>query len=734
MTTTSTTDNNTTTNTTTTTVEQQEQSLNIEVPLKLHILQIIKQKQQENGLKHGLDYEAYRRYCTNRLRRLRIKLNLKFKKDFKFNNIKQKKNKKNIKDTTTNPSTTIDNTTTNGNNTTTVNNEEDTSLKGIKSSKLYDFKHLNLLLQQSYQQQLENLKKLNEFKIKNKLERNFIENQFKQLKSSKNLQEFYKTLEKPNITKEDIEKEMSKLSDNNNTIFGDDRYLQFILFQSERNWSLAMHLKNEIQNSPSNSRIKHHQIRKLQKSVKWSKLLFDYCKVFCKDDSRTLLECEAYYFNLLGNLNLEKENYILGYKYLNISKNRIENLFKVLNVHSINSNIYEKQISDLEINIRFCEYHLKKKNINLENINLEKDTNLENLTNKLTNELKKQEQINTLQWNDLTIEIPNIEKLKLNLKTIQSLHEQLNNNNSLFDKLIILYNETLKLIKENLLQKNNLQNLKNLYNYLNFNLSKLNIDKNINMLQKKNKLIPNEVIKIIDNILQNIFDSLELLSNYSNNNNNQDFTYLENLKQYFKAYRCYYLTNIYLNLENKFNESLLLLKRTEEYFNLLNLDICKNLPTKNDVLNEVKRNLIIVKANQLKNISNLGNSSILKLEELKLEKERELQKINNYFNIPLEKHLNDIMLLPYLNNDNKEMDELVLDKLKELKIIEFPPKFEHIPNKPVFFDVASSLVMNYPLDEINNELEALEKAGVGVEKKEEEKKEEPKKKGWFGLW
>ena len=46
------------------------------VPINVPILKLIKQQQMEHGLRHR-DYNQYRRYCTNRARRLRRFLNFK---------------------------------------------------------------------------------------------------------------------------------------------------------------------------------------------------------------------------------------------------------------------------------------------------------------------------------------------------------------------------------------------------------------------------------------------------------------------------------------------------------------------------------------------------------------------------------------------------------------------------------------------------------------------------------
>ena len=46
------------------------------IPINVPILKLIKQQQMEHGLRHR-DYNQYRRYCTNRARRLRRFLNFK---------------------------------------------------------------------------------------------------------------------------------------------------------------------------------------------------------------------------------------------------------------------------------------------------------------------------------------------------------------------------------------------------------------------------------------------------------------------------------------------------------------------------------------------------------------------------------------------------------------------------------------------------------------------------------
>ncbi|EFC44816.1 predicted protein [Naegleria gruberi] len=768
------------------------------IHIKLHILQVIKQKQNENGLKH-LDYGYYRRYCTKRLRKLRSLLNAKHKKEYKF--AQAPKKKKGVASTT---ATTVESTTTISETTSTD------SIQGIKNSTLFNQQNFTDKIVNHYREKKqvetkqfreqakrmlirENVEKQIQ-EEKEKLLASFVKKKKKEStkptskKDAKNIQydaeflsELYARLNtNPEITEEAIEERIKKLSNQSgNTteqqndafehVQGDERFLHLILVQAERAWSHSKHLKNETKQDPDNSRIKFHQLNRLKKAVKWSKLLLDYCNIY-SDDQRTILEAEAYNAYLLGTLYLEKESWAESLKLFKQSQTVYDQLYKVLT--SIPQQIrdeYKKQVAEINNYCRLCEYNLKKVeggDILLQQ--LESSSQIDLLQLKLS-QVKDAENKNlpqqTIEWEGvMTITIPN-EKIRINLYNGRALEEaEYKTSESklrAFDKLFGIYNDTMRMIREemklvtvpntqkkntpqsnlsNLPQAEQLNQLRFLHSYVSYVLGTKTIERNVLMLQslldkldtiqqqvqkveKKQKASPMDTIRLFDGLLQNVNDLTEMLQSININQESSAKLQkdLNEKKTCFTAYRCYYMACSYATLQ-KWTECHLLLEKSENL--LKEVKNTFGLPDPKGILDEIRKAKIISKAQQVLSKKS-GTSSILSAYDS--DDENNASKTNT----ELLKTITEKPITERLDKFIKP-NKVVLDNLNSYNLVQLPPKYKLIPGKPVFFDIASGLVSEYQTEYIDEQIEELSK----TEKPKEQPAttEEPKKKGWFGLW
>jgi signal recognition particle subunit SRP68 len=81
----------------------------------------------------------------------------------------------------------------------------------------------------------------------------------------------------------------------------DNKILQVLLFNAEKNWAYANETKYSITRKASQkSRARFFSIKKLKKAVEWASRLHAVCKE--KTDNATQLEAQAYTLFLEGTL------------------------------------------------------------------------------------------------------------------------------------------------------------------------------------------------------------------------------------------------------------------------------------------------------------------------------------------------------------------------------------------------------------------------------------------------
>ena len=138
-------------------------------------------------------------------------------------------------------------------------------------------------------------------------------------------------------------------------VVSDERFLHIPLVNTERNWSFAMNLKEEMVDSQVK---KHHMVQKMSKAAKSAYQLQKLCAV--RADAQTQLEAEAYAAYMLGNLLLEKEKWKAG----QTAFKRAQMVYSELGRRDIQDPDYQRMYSNMsdEItpSIMFCRYNARK--------------------------------------------------------------------------------------------------------------------------------------------------------------------------------------------------------------------------------------------------------------------------------------------------------------------------------------------------------------------------------------
>lgn len=482
----------------------------------------------------------------------------------------------------------------------------------------------------------------------------------------------------------------------------DLRYLFLALIKAERAWSYAAQLKSE---KPSNSKEKKHIIRRLKKASKWSSYLLSICQQ--TSDSRTVLEAEAYNAWMEAQYLVETEKWKESLQKFITARTIFSKLSEVVKIQF--KDIYTRRILlDIDPLIKFCDYKLNKTNqsdstdVNdiLTMMDKVEDGTMDLLKSKLEGVLeetrkKQSENLDDIYFLGKTVPITN-EKIRrniLNSMNISNEIKKLNDNEEklkLYDKLLIQLTDSLSIIKDEIKQKTIektsteqfMSSMRILNSYINYLSLSFVIDRNLIMVQqllddKKNPPKAASLTRLYEIILQNLVEiqSLPGISDYKILSNE-----IEAKLIYYRSLKCFYLAKSFSEIE-KWKESISLLKRSEELAGISKSSFEKsNIKVDYDIksfLSIVRKEICISKAKYV-----LGESKVTFEDKKVTVKDPILSNLNSY----------------------------QIDKFGKPTLIQFPPDYEVIQTKPLYFDMALKSI-EYP----------------SLQDKMEKKK-------WFGIW
>ncbi|MED6265034.1 signal recognition particle subunit srp68, partial [Characodon lateralis] len=184
---------------------------------------------------------------------------------------------------------------------------------------------------------------------------------------------------------------------------------------------------------------------------------------------------------------------------------------------------------------------------------------------------------------------------------------------------------------------------------------------------------PQDLIRLYDIILQSLAE-LSTLQGLEDDHTFQKEVSLKTLV--YKAYRCFFIAQSYV-LVKKWSEALVLYERVLKYAKEVQSKVksfknsLKDLPDVQELIAEVNAEKYSLQA-----------AAILDTDET--PEVSPLQQVND--NKPLCEHL-----------DNFHLDKTLVGKHPNL--VQFPPEFQTIPCKPLFFDLALNHVVFPPLDD-----------------------------------
>ncbi|XP_019905424.1 signal recognition particle subunit SRP68 isoform X2 [Esox lucius] len=489
------------------------------------------------------------------------------------------------------------------------------------------------------------------------------------------------------------------LSDNK---YSDNRYLLLVLMEAERAWSYAMQLKQEANTEP---RKRFHLLSRLRKAAKHGERLEKLCES-PRVDAKTKLEAQAYTSYLSGMVRFELQEWKAAMEAFNKCKTIYEKLASAFTEEL--AVLYHQRVEEISPNIRYCAYNIGDQNAMNELMQMRLSAGggggmmAEKLEALITQTRAKQAAtMSEVEWRGRTVPVK-IDKARIFLLGLgdneaaiaQAANEE--TKERLYETLLAECRDTIQAVREELKTEaqrersddagGKVSNLQFLHSYLTYIKLWTVVKRNESMahvLQAKLKETqpdenkrgprPQDLIRLYDIILQSLTE-LSSLQGLEEDHTFQKEVALKMLV--YKAYRCFFIAQSYV-LVKKWSEALVLYERVLKY--------AKEVQSKAKSLNNSLKDLpdvqeLITEVNAEK--YSLQAAAILDTEDTP---EAPTQQ-NVRDNTPLCERLETFHLDPALVG-------------KQPNLVQFPPDFQPIPCKPLFFDLALNHVAFPPLDD-----------------------------------
>uniref|UniRef100_A0A8C6LQ86 Signal recognition particle subunit SRP68 n=1 Tax=Nothobranchius furzeri TaxID=105023 RepID=A0A8C6LQ86_NOTFU len=474
------------------------------------------------------------------------------------------------------------------------------------------------------------------------------------------------------------------------------RYLLVVLMEAERAWSYAMQLKQEANTEP---RKRFHLLARLRKAAKHSEKLEKLCES-PRVDAKTKLEAQAYTAYLTGMVEFELQEWKRAMEAFNKCKTIYEKLASAFTEDL--ALLYRQRVDEISPNIRYCAYNIGDQNAinDLMQMRLTGGGGgmmAEKLEALITQARTKQATtMSEVEWRGRTVPVK-IDKARIFLLGLadneaaiaQAANEETKEH--LYESLLAECRDTIQAVREELKseakqrerssdgESGKVSNLQYLHSYLTYIKLCTLVKRNESMadtLQAKLKETeadenkrgarPQDLIRLYDIILQSLAE-LSTLQGLEDDHTFQKEVSLKTLV--YKAYRCFFIAQSYV-LVKKWSEALVLYEKVLKY--------AKEVQSKAKSLNNSLKDLpdvqeLIAEVNAEK--YSLQAAAILASCQ---------QQVKD--NTPLCDHLETFRL-----------DTTLVGKHPNL--VQFPPDFQPIPCKPLFFDLALNHVTFPPLDD-----------------------------------
>ncbi|KAG9291736.1 hypothetical protein G9A89_012021 [Geosiphon pyriformis] len=515
-------------------------------------------------------------------------------------------------------------------------------------------------------------------------------------------------------------------------VLTDVRFLQIILFNTERAWSYAMELKRESRSNGVDTRKKFHLIKRLKKAVKYAQALEILCSTEKgKVDARTVLEAQAYSALMSGFMLFEQQSWQEALDTFAAARTIYEKLSTAGTSHQ--EALCQAAIDDIDPNIRYCAYKLRLGTDGFQDVDelvkitLGKNKRigldlLEAQVEAVLSQTRKEKAaaLTSITWRNRVIPLKNPEMAVYILRAQEAAADLDKIENAtvdeffkidLFDKVLAAYGDAERVAKiavkedaaatakvKSSKSEKNTENINFVYSYLAYHYLSRRIQRNLMLVDSLRSQIEKsesksvggkyqEIVKLYDNVLQSLNEISELPATQDNLTLAQE---TEAKIWYFKASRTFYVGIAY-SAHNKPAESMALYQRAREYISKALSLLYKNSSDVEDIL--------IITVNDVNRLDLL-----IRGYDCRAQAQWHLEQTDDRDIDPETGGLTKKMGELSVNEKTKTREPPLIKRLHEYptslsmsdpNLIDFPPKFVPIPAKPLFFDIASNYI-EYP--------------------------------------
>uniref|UniRef100_A0A8D2LLR8 Signal recognition particle subunit SRP68 n=2 Tax=Varanus komodoensis TaxID=61221 RepID=A0A8D2LLR8_VARKO len=488
-------------------------------------------------------------------------------------------------------------------------------------------------------------------------------------------------------------------------LLSDNRYLLLLLMDAERAWSYAMQLKQEANTEP---RKRFHLLSRLRKAVKHAEELERLCESN-RVDAKTKLEAQAYTAYLTGMLRFEHQEWKAAMEAFNKCKTIYEKLASAFTEEQ--AILYNQRVEEISPNIRYCAYNIGDQSAISELMQMRLRSGgtegllAEKLESLITQTRAKQAAtMSEVEWRGRSVPVK-IDKVRIFLLGLADTEaaiaqaEEEETKERLFESLLSECRDAIQAVREELkpdqkqrdhsleVDSGKVTNIQYLHSYLTYIKLSTAIKRNESMAKALQKALlqqqpeedgkrsprPQDLIRLYDIILQNLAELPQLPGL------EEDKNYLKEIgvkTLVYKAYRCFFIAQSYV-LVKKWSEALVLYDRVLKYAKEVQAQAgtCKNclkeLPDVQELITQVNAEKYSLQAAAILDAGD--NHETESPSQVKDGK-------------PLSERFETFCLDPSLVS-------------KQASLVHFPPEFQPIPCKPLFFDLALNHVTFPPLED-----------------------------------
>eukprot|EP00118_Oscarella_pearsei_P017162 m.169314 g.169314 ORF g.169314 m.169314 type:complete len:591 (+) comp38984_c0_seq2:48-1820(+) len=471
----------------------------------------------------------------------------------------------------------------------------------------------------------------------------------------------------------------------------DSKFLLLPLMNAERAWAYAMQLRQLANTEP---RKRFHMARRLKKAAKHAVSLSKLCETgIC--DARTKLEAQAYSVWMNGNLKFELREW---QEALDLFKEASTIYGRLSIALPDDKSLYDQRVEEIVPNIRYCAYNIGDGGADIEDLMKLRMTagDQDLLAGKIDEVLaqsraQQAETMKEIKWCGQTVPVKN-EKVRVFILRTQESGQEIQRADSfeqkmeLYDSLLMACKDAQQVIKDELKtdekgkrsHKSEVQvaHMKFLLSYISFIRLSRTIDRNLLMAESlKGKMEagetsqgkatkPDDLVRLYDILIQNVSDLSEIPQMQDDVEQSQEIA-AQNLA--FKAHRSFFVAESY-RIIKKWEEATALYERTLARIKTATdqYKLCSS-STAQEALARLQE--VAIQARGRKCTTHA--SAILEMQEL--------QEKMGAVAVTETKPLLDRL------NDYHEDPRLLTNKPN---IVPFPPDFEPVPCKPLFFDLA----------------------------------------------